>query len=182
MFRFLLVGVVAATVALFVWQTISNTVIPWHSAPMHEMSPAAVLAVHDAVPGNGFYFAKQGMLAVINTAPDLRDRTGEMGVPLARQLLVDLVAVLLVAFAVLRLPRRGSLATGGTLALLAAAFSGFLAISDWNWYGFPFAFELSNVADIAIQGFLAGVILAWARRRFGPAHDDATEGVMSAAA
>ncbi len=169
MWRYFLVGIVAATVTLYVWQSLSNGLLAWHSAPMREMSPASTLAVRDAVPGNGFYFAKEGILAVVNVTPDMRDRSKEMGAPLARQVLIDLVAVLLLAGALLRLPRRGPLAAGVTLALIATAFTTFLAISDWNWYGFPFAFALSNVADAAVQGFLAGLVLGWALRRFAPA-------------
>ncbi len=179
MSRFLLIGVVTATVTLFVWQAISNAAIPWHSAPMSELAPASTLAVRNALPGNGFYFAREGILAVVNTTPDMQDRTKAMGVPLARQVVIDVVAALILALAVLRLPRCGPVATGATLALAAAAFAGVLALSDWNWYGFPLSFELGNVADFAIQGFLAGLVLAWALRRFGPAA--AMEGTLAAA-
>ncbi len=180
MWRYFLVGVVAATVTLYVWQSISNGALGWHAAPMREMSPASSLAVRDAVPGNGFYFAREGILAVVNVTPDMRDRSKEMGVPLARQVVIDVSVALLLAAALLRLPRRGPLAAGVTLALAAAAFSTFLAISDWNWYAFPFLFELSNVADVAIQGFLAGLVLGWALRRFAPAPASA-EGVLAVA-
>ncbi len=180
MVRYFLIGVVAATVTLYVWQTISNGVLPWHSAPMTEMSPASTLAVRDAVPGNGFYFARQGILAVVNLTPDMRDRSKEMGLPLAREVVIDLIAALLLAGAVTRLPRRGPLAAGVTLALAAAAFTTFLAVSDWNWYAFPLNFELSNVADVTIQGFLAGLVLGWALRRFAPA-PRADEGILAVA-
>ncbi len=180
MLRFFLIGVVATTVTLYVWQTISNGLLGWHAAPMREMSPASTLAVRDAVPANGFYFAKEGILAVVNVTPDMRDRSKDMGLPLARQVVIDLVAALLLAAAFTRLPRRGPLAAGVTLALIAAAFTTFLAISDWNWYAFPFLFELSNVADVTIQGFLASLVLGWALRRFAPA-PKAAEGILAVA-
>ncbi len=181
MSRYLLVSTLVTTVSLFVWQSISNTVIPWHSAPMRELSPAAVAAVHGVLPANGMYFGKAGMLAIINVAADLHDRTGEMGVPLARQLAIDAVMALLLAFAVARLRRRPAAATGATLALVAAAIATCLAVSDWNWYGYPFAFALSNVADATVQGFLAGLVLAWAMRRFAPAEARPAEPVVFAA-
>ncbi len=180
MLRFFLIGVLATTVTLFVWQSISNAAIPWHSAPMTEMSPASTLAVREAVPANGFYFAKEGILAVVNIAPDMRDRSKAMGLPLARQVVIDVLAALLLAGVLLRLPRRGPLAAGVTLALAAAAFTTVLAVSDWNWYAFPLNFELSNVADLTIQGFLAGLVLGWALRRFAPA-PRAAEGILAVA-
>ncbi len=168
MTRYLLVGTLATTVTLFAWQAVSNAVIPWHSAPMRELGLAQSAAVHTALPANGFYFSKAGVLAVVNAAPDFHDRSKEMGLPLARQAIIDVVVALLLAFVVLRLPRRKPLIPAVTVALAAAAFSTILAVSDWNWYGYPFAFALSNVADPVVQGFLAGLVLAWARRRYVP--------------
>ncbi len=169
MTRYLLVGTLATTVTLFVWQALSNAVIPWHSTPMRELTPAEAAAVHAALPANSFYYSKAGILAVVDAAPDFHDRSREMGLPLARQAVIDVVAVLLLAFVVLRMPRRTRpLGLGATLAMAAAGIAVVLAISDWNWYGFPLNFELSNVADLAVQGFLAGLLLAWARRRYVP--------------
>lgn len=179
MLRYLLVGTIATAVALFVWQSVSNTVIPWHSAPMHPMTAAQVQAVHGAVPEKGLYGANEGILVVMNAAPDMRDLTKAMGAPLARQIVIDLFVALVLAFAVLRLPRTRALATGGTLALVALAISGFLELSNWNWYGYPFAFELSNVADATVQAFLAGWILAWAHGRFTAAASPAAEPVAA---
>ena len=174
MTRYLVVGTIAATVTLFVWQAISNAALPWHAAAMREMPAATVQALHGALPGNGLYFAKQGMLAVVHTTPDLADRTQQMGIPLARQVVIDVLAALVLAFAVLRLPRAGALTTGGTVALAALAVSGILALSDWNWYGFPLAYALANVVDLTIQGFIAGFIFGWVLRRFAPTPEQAT--------
>lgn len=169
MSRYLIVGTIATAVSLFIWQSLSNTVIPWHSAPMRQMTPAAVQAVHGAMPENGIYGANEGILVVMHAAPDMRDLTKEMGAPLARQIVIDLVVALALAAAVLRLQRRGALATGVTLSLAALAFAACLSLSEWNWYGYPFAFELANVADTTVQGFLAGLILGWLLRRFAVA-------------
>ncbi len=169
MTRYLIVGTLVTAVTLFVWQALANTVIPWHSAPMQATTAAQDVALHGALPTNGLYYSKAGVLVVVNAAPDLHDRSKDMGPPLARQIVIDLVIAFLLAFAALRLPRRHkALATGITLALAAAGIATCLAISDWNWYGYPFAFALSNVADPVVQGFLAGLVLAWARRRYVP--------------
>ena len=169
MTRYLLVGTLVTAVTLFVWQALANTVIPWHSAPMRTTTAAQDAAIHGALPVNGMYYSLAGVLVVVNAAPDFHDRSREMGAPLARQFVIDIVIALLLAFVALRLPRRHkALETGITVALAAAAFAACLAISDWNWYGYPFAFALSNVADPAVQGFLAGVLLGWARHRFVP--------------
>ncbi len=174
MSRYLLLGTLAATVTLFVWQAISNAAIPWHAAAMRELPAASVQALHAGLPGNGLYFAKPGILAAVNTTPDMADRTQQMGLPLARQVVVDVLAALVLAFVVLRLPRAGAVATAETLALAALAVSGILALSDWNWYGYPLAYELPNVIDLTIQAFLAGLVFGWALRRFSPTPEQAT--------
>ena len=181
MSRYLLIGTLATALTLFVWQSISNAAIPWHSASMRPMTPGAVQAVHTVLPENGLYGANEGILAVVHTTPDMRDLTREMGVPLGRQLVIDLLAALVLGAVVLRLPRRGALATGVSLALASAAFTTMLSISDWNWYGYPFLFELVNVIDFAIQGLLAGLILGWALGRFAPAAAVAPDRAMTAA-
>jgi hypothetical protein len=181
MTRYLLVGTLATAVTLFVWQSVSNAVLPWHAASMRQMTPAAIQAVHTALPENGLYGANQGILAVVHTTPDMRDLTREMGAPLGRQVVIDLVAALVLAAVVLRLPRRGALATGVSLALAAAAFTTIVCVSDGNWYGYPFSFELVNVIDLTIQGLIAGAILGWAAGRFAPAAAAAPERAMASA-
>jgi len=174
MSRYMLLGTIAVTVTLFVWQAVSNAALPWHGAAMRELPAASVQALHNGLPGNGLYFAKQGILAAVHTTPDLADRTQQMGMPLARQVVIDILAALVLGLAVLRLPRAGALATGVTLALAALAVSGILALSDWNWYGYPLGYELPNVIDLTIQGFIAGFVFGWALRRIAPTPEQAT--------
>src|SRR2546423_13028687 len=75
--KYLLYGTLAAGLTFFVWQTISNVAIPWHTATMSEFqnSAAAVQAIKAAAPTNGVYFANQGILAAVAFTPDMADKT-----------------------------------------------------------------------------------------------------------
>jgi hypothetical protein len=164
--RFLLIGTLAAALAVFVWQTISNTVIPWHEATLREFTdPNLVREIRAAAPANGVYFAKEGVLAAVSFTPEMADRTQMMGPMLGRQVAIDIVVVLLVAIAVLHLPAASPRSIAWLLATLGFAATALTEFSNWNWYGFPSEYASVNVIDHTIQFFLAGWILGALRRR-----------------
>jgi hypothetical protein len=166
--RFLVVASLAGALALFVWQTASNTVIPWHEATLHTLADSAVVRqLRAAAPANGVYVAKEGVLAAIAIAPDFADRStpAAMMPMMARQVAIDAVAMLVLALVLLRLQPRAPLVTGGTFALAGLAGGLLLQLSDWNWYGFALDYALVNAADHAVQFFLAGWLLETLRRR-----------------
>jgi hypothetical protein len=40
-----------------------------------------------------------------------------------------------------------------------------ISVSHWNWYEFPFTYEMGEFLDTVIGGALAGVGLAWLFRK-----------------
>lgn len=157
--RFML-GTLAGALTLFAWETISNTVIPWHQATYRAFtdSTAVLEVVRANAPGNGMYVDGRGVVAAVAIAPDMASRESLMGIMLARQLALDLVvaALLLALFTALpRLPVRQYAITAAvaTCAIAASIFG-----SDWNWYGFGTGWTLVNIVDRVVGYALVGLV------------------------
>ena len=173
--RFLLVGTIVVALTLFAWQSLSNTVIPWHMATMREFSnnDALVHAVRASAPQNGVYYSHQGIIAAVAFTPDLADKRNLIGQMLGKQFIINLVTALLLAVVALRLRPTSVLGAGTALATAGLAGSILIEASNWNWYGFALPWSAVHVVDHTIQWFLAGVVLAALMRRFAPAHASA---------
>jgi hypothetical protein len=117
--KYLLYGTLAAGIALFVWQTISNVAIPWHQATIKTFTnnAAAVDAIRANTSGNGVYTAPQGIIAAVSFTPDVADKTKAMGPNMAKQMVIDLVAALLICILVARIGVGRKRDTALTLAL-----------------------------------------------------------------
>jgi hypothetical protein len=159
--KLLVLGTLSGALALFAWETVSNTVIPWHTPTMRTFadSNAVVQAIKANAPENGLYVEMRGIVAAVSFSPDMKDRQSLIGLMLGRQLALDLVAAFLVLVVLARLPRatntQYALWTGGiALAVAASAF-----VSNWNWYGFPAAFTLVNTIDRGIGYSIMGLAL-----------------------
>ena len=168
--RFLLVGTLVTAITLFAWQSISNTVIPWHEATMREFAnnDAVVQAVRANAPEGGVYFSPQGILASVALTPNLADRTALIGQMLGTQFVINLVVALLLALVALRLRSATMLGTATVLGTTGLAGSMLIEASNWNWYGFSLPWTAVNVIDHTIQWFLAGLVLAALMRRLAP--------------
>jgi hypothetical protein len=175
--RFLLVGTLVTAITLFAWQSISNTIIPWHTATMREFAnnDAVVQAVRANAPENGVYFSPQGILASVKLTPNLIDRTTLIGQMLGTQIVIDLAVAFLLALVALRLRPTTTVGTAVALGTAGLAGSVLIELSNWNWYGFSLSWTTVNVVDHTIQWFLAGLVLAALMRRLAPA--SATSGV-----
>ncbi len=164
--RYFTLGTLVTALALFTWQALSNTALPWHTATMRAFADnaGALQALRSVAPANGVYFAPQGVLAAISLTPDLTPKV--MGPMLERQAVIDIVAVLLVSWTLLRLPRVRPLRTASTLGTLGVA-AGVIAFgSESNWYGFGAGYFVVNVIDLGIQLFLVGLLLETFRGRW----------------
>ena len=160
--KYLVYATLAAGLTLFVWQTISNVAIPWHSATMTEFQndDALVQAVKTSAPNNGVYFSNRGVLAAVSFTPDMADKTKAMGPMMAKQVVLDLVVALLLCVLVARIGVRSPAATAITLGLGALTVGMIKELSDWNWYGFASGYSLVNVVDLVIMFALAGLVIA----------------------
>ncbi|MDQ6770065.1 MAG: hypothetical protein M3Z54_08770 [Gemmatimonadota bacterium] len=165
--KYLLYGTLAAAITLFVWQTISNVAIPWHSATVKAFTnnSAVVDAVRANTSGNGVYTSPQGIVAAVSLTPDLADKSKSMGPNMTKQFVIDLIAALLLCFVVARIGvgrKRDAALTLGVAGLAAGIIK---EMSDWNWYGFSAGYAIVNEIDLAIQFALAGIVLAWLYKR-----------------
>lgn len=169
--RFLLFGTVVTAITIFAWQSISNTVIPWHAATMREFAnnDAVVQAVRANAPENGVYHSAQGILASVALTPNLIDKTTLIGQMLGKQFIINLAVAFLLALVALRLRPATTLRTATSFAIAGFAGSLLIEASNWNWYGFSGPWTAVNVIDQTIQWFLAGVVLAALMRRLAPA-------------
>ncbi|MFN2636556.1 MAG: hypothetical protein ABR585_05990 [Gemmatimonadaceae bacterium] len=165
--KYLLYGALAAGLTLFVWQTISNAAIPWHTATMSEFQNdnAIVQAVKAAAPTNGVYFSNRGILAAVSFTPDMADKSKAMGPMMAKQIVLDLVVALILCLLVARLGVRSARETAMTLGLGALTVGMIKELSDWNWYGFGTAYSVVNVIDLVIMFALAGLVIGSIYRR-----------------
>ena len=164
--RYLIMGTLAAALAIYAWQIVSNAVLPWHSMSMSEFTdPGLVLAaLQIGATEQGMYYHPSGVVAAISTIPGMPDKSGFMGMWLMRQVAIDVVVAFILAVVVARSgfgARRAALTLGG-VALAAGLI---LELSDWNWYGFPIAYTLVNAVDVAINGAIAGLVLGWLNTR-----------------
>jgi hypothetical protein len=165
--KFLLYGTLAAAITLFVWQTVSNVAIPWHAATVKSFTDntAAIQAIHVVAPTNGVYASPEGVLAAVSFTPDMADKSKSMGPNMAKQIVIDLIAALLLCLVVghIGVGRKRDMALNLGLAGLAAGI--IKEMSDWNWYGFSASYAIVNEIDLTIQFVLAGIVIAWIYQR-----------------
>lgn len=161
--KYLLYGTLAAGITLFVWQTVSNVAIPWHTATITPFkdNAGAVKAIQGIAPTNGVYYAEQGALVVQSFTPDLADKSKAMGPNMAKQIVIDLAAALVLCVVVAQVGVRRKRDAAMLLALVGFAMVLIKELSDWNWYGFAAGYELVNIIDLTISFALAGVVIAW---------------------
>jgi hypothetical protein len=164
----LLIGTVVATVVMFAWQTISNVAIPWHNATMTKFknNDAVVKAIHENAPENGVYFSNQGILATVAFTPTMADKSKEMGGMFGKQLVIDLITVLVLALFMTRLNVTGIVPTGIALAIAALAAGILVHASDWTWYGFSTSYMIVNTIDLMMGWFLTGLIFGGVRKKW----------------
>jgi hypothetical protein len=163
--RILLLATLAGTMALYAWQTVSNTVLdmvlPWHSRTWQPFPSPDLAAQTTAVtaPRNGIFIAQEGIFTVVSRDPNVPDRSALMPVMLARQLAIDTAAVMLVVMLVLavRVPRARDAAALTAFGAVAVSAVNYLSLS--NWYGFPLLWSVVNIADQGIGWLLAGLAI-----------------------
>lgn len=169
--KFIVVGTLAAALTLYVWQVVSNVALPWHNATMTmwegATNDAVVQAMRTHAPENGVYASGNGVFAAVSFAPDFSDKSQNMAPMMAKQIGIDIVVAFLLVLVLARTVATTPVRTGVAFALAGLAAGIVTDVSNWNWYGFDFAFVMVNVIDLAIAWFLAGLVLAIVQRRFG---------------
>ncbi|HVX39961.1 MAG TPA: hypothetical protein VHB25_10345 [Gemmatimonadaceae bacterium] len=167
--RSLVVCTIVGTLVLFVWQVLSNTVIPWHAATYHpfavDTTAAVVRAFRVQAPTNGVYTNPHGMVVMMSATPDYVDQTTLMGKMLGRQAAIDLFVAAILCLLAARVREQQPIAVAAVAAFGGLAASVMGELGNWNWYGFGIPWALVNVADATIAFFIAGYVIAWLARR-----------------
>ena len=168
--KVLVLGSLAGALALFGWETLSNTAIPWHMATMKSFpdSTAAVQALRAQAPENGLYFDSRGVVAVVAMTPEMTDKTSMMGLMIGRQLVLDLAVAFILLVAMLRLPRLTTAQYAAAFAVVTFALSASTFISNWNWWGYPAAWTAVQVVDRTIGFTLLGLTIGGLLNRWAP--------------
>ena len=168
--RPLAIATISAGIVLFAWQSVSHGLLGLPEKGMRQFpndsTAAAAHALRALAPQNGVYFSSYGVLAAVDISADYTDKTKQFVPMMAKQIVLDLVVVLVLAMMFGRLAEPSVLRTGVTYSALALAFMGLAFISNWIWWNYPAAWTLGNVVDQVIGFFLVGVTLAALARRF----------------
>jgi hypothetical protein len=184
--RFIVVGALASALALFVWQALSHTLLPWHDATLREFTDAAAVTevVAANAPERGVYVAASGIFAAVQIDPAVPDRTELMGVMLGRQAGINLIVTLLLAFLVAGAARRSPVQVALRLGILGLAAGIVTHVSQWNWMGIGPSYALVNAIDLAIGWGIVGLVLGVLASRMldGSASYGAADGVRMRAA
>jgi hypothetical protein len=159
--KHLVLATLAGGLALFGWETISNTALPWHTATMRSFtdSNAVVQAIKANAPENGVFVDIRGVVAAVAFTPDMADRSTLVGSMIGKQLVLDLAIALVLVLAFQRLPRATTkqYAWGSAVAALAVGAS--IQISNWIWYGFSPSWTLINLVDRVVGYAILGLVL-----------------------
>jgi hypothetical protein len=159
--RFIVVGAVTSALALWVWQALSHTLIPWHDATMREFTDAAAVTevIAANAPERGVYIAESGIFAAVQIDPAVPDRTQLVGVMLGRQAGINLIVTLLLAFVVAGAARRTPMQVALRLGIVGLAAGIVTHVSQWNWQGLGPAYAIVNAIDLAIGWGIVGLVL-----------------------
>lgn len=158
------ISAVVGTIAMFSWQTVSQTVIPWHVATMQEVSDTtarAIPAIRQLAKRNGVYFSRYGALIAVRIAPDNSSQMSmaAMGPMLGRQAGIDLIVVTALCFFVGFLIDRSALGVAKAMALAGFAMIAVQELAMANWYGFSYSWAAVYIADQTISFFLTGLVI-----------------------
>ncbi len=177
--RILLAGLLGGA-AMFLAGAITHVVLPLGEVGIQSLpnEEAIIPALRDNIRECGMYFFP-GMAS--KPTPEQqkqweeRYRAGPTGVLIFHprgsepmnplQLLTELASNILLAFVVAWLLSRATLSSFGArllfVALIGLVVGLAIPVSYWNWYGFPGAYTLAEMANEVIGFGAAGLVLAW---------------------
>ena len=150
---------------LFIWGFIWHAALPLYEGKvMFEVADSqAVNSIiqQNATHGNGVYYTKEGVLAVVSFTPDMADKTQAMGMPITIEFITNVLVALLFAIIIGRTGTFGS-ALKGALFMGLVGLTGLLSteLSYWNWYGFSTGFITLNIIGESLSWFLAGLVIS----------------------
>ena len=169
--RLLVIGTLAGALVLFAWQAVSHEFLhlpeKGFRAFPNDSSGSPAHVIRALAPTNGMYYSTRGVFAAIDISANYADETAQFGAMLAKQFVLDLAVVLMLALLVDRLIEESMLGTAATFALLALTFQGMMDLSNKIWWSYSWPWTLGNMLDQVIAFFLVGLTLGALRRRYG---------------
>ena len=178
----LLLGTVLGGLAVFIWGTISWTVLPWHMPTLKSFSneQAVTEVLKGNAPATGVYVlpnpaapaaspeekkqqdAKaekqwaEGPRALVAYAETGASMTPSM----IKGLVFDMVAALLLTLLILRSGVTGFTAKTLFIAVIALFASIVTYVPMWNWWGFASDYTLVSMFDLIIGWIIGGAVIA----------------------
>ncbi|HEY2378566.1 MAG TPA: hypothetical protein VGH98_21480 [Gemmatimonadaceae bacterium] len=169
--RFLVIGTLVGALVLFAWQAVSHAALGLPEKglrpfPTDSMAVAAK-SIRALAPQNGMYFSAYGVFAAVEIAGDYTDKRQQFVSMMAKQLVLDVGVVLILAVLMDRLAAQSIVRTGATFGALALAFMGMIDVANGIWWNYATAWTIGNLIDQVISFFILGVTLAALQRRLG---------------
>lgn len=172
-----LLAALAAAVVVFLWQSVSHMVLPWHQATFSEFKDAA--AVQNVMEQNadspGMYIVpwadpndKEAMKKAMEQiekgfsifASVRPNGSNSMGASLGQQFLWNFLGAFFLAFLLTKLNLKDTACKVGTTVFFALFTVVTGILPNWSWWGFGNGFIAVNIADTLIGWTLAGFVLA----------------------
>jgi len=162
--RFLIAGTLAAGVILSVLGWFTAAILPPRFKPFKDPQ-AVVESVRANVTTNDIYTAPQGLFVSVSLRPDLSNRLQNVASHLAGQFVIEFAVALGLSVVLLATPIRAPLRAGGFLGLTGLVAGMEVHFPEWNWTGFPMTHMLAGIAYLAVNWFVAGLMLGALRRK-----------------
>jgi hypothetical protein len=165
--KFLVSAALLGGLVSFAWGSIAHGTGVFSSLePKTFTDSTAVLQTIKAnAPENGIYVDGHGLFAAVSFRPDMGQKFGSIVRPLLCQLGVEIAVALILAWVLLRLPVWPAMGTGSLFATVGVAAGIEQLLPEANWYGFPIATQLAELAILVVGWFLMGLVIGWLRNR-----------------
>ena len=163
-----IIAAIAAGLVLFVWTSVSWTVLPWRDAAVEKLPNEQLVMQNlaDSAPKSGLYYIPGDEADYTEDTPtafiNIKKEGFQVGFAgmMIKGLILDIVVALLAVYLLsmargLSFKKRVGFVTL-TGVLIGIAGNGFY----WNWFAFPGYYTIIQILDSIIMWFLAGLVLA----------------------
>jgi hypothetical protein len=170
----LIKGSLLGGLVLFVWSSLSWTVIPWHEATLNKFisDEGITKAILEAAPEKGIYYlpsqgSEEELWKKMETGPVafLAIRPGEqnlgMGSLMGIQFVIQIMAAFLLTWMLLQTRADMSYMKRVLFVAVAAFMAGIMVhLPNWNWWEFSASYTAVNIIDLFVSGLFAGFVIA----------------------
>jgi hypothetical protein len=170
-----------ATIAVYIWMTISWTVIPWHAHEIKPIPESAITQLTTGLTEKGIYnypgYPAEDTDAAMNEMVE-KYRRGPIvsfmvynpeGTELMRpgqfiiMFFMIFAAALIAAYLLTRtLHYKTTFSQRVIFVTLMGVFAALLGpLTDWNWWMYPTSYSVGVAVDMVITWLIGGFVLAW---------------------